>query len=430
MWSGIFKRAGLVLAGAMASRAMAFGANLVIIHSFSVEDYGCFALVLSVFNWALIFSHLDLYAGVSRMVGSLPGTSRDHLRHTIVASARWMAVGAALAGGCMAALIAGGQTEFSPGLLIFMSGLIPFSQISINDGLLKGMDRFGASAAVNLTPGALKLVFIGTGVWLLSPGRLELILSLFSLAAWGGWWISHATVKRLPGEDNKPGKGFDMATARSLFHFSKWVCWTDLMNTGILLGCNLILARYDLEDLARFNIVLLVFSILQMGFGAMTTVLIPQVSGISARGKQLSLPGAGCFCLLSLAALVPMGLLLFWPPCGRFLSLVLGNPAYAQVTPLLALILIAFPFRSLSAVNKGVLQGMGRADLTARVATITLVVHLILFFLFYTRFQLAGGLGALVVAYGVECILTRRAALSVARDRRSSPLNACDTTHE
>lgn len=406
MWQETFKNSTIVLAGVVSSRFFVFLFNMVIIRQLSVKDYALFAYAFSVFNWVLIFAHFDLYAAISRQISYLKALDRSSEIQQYYDHARILVSGLSVTGVIIAFSIANQEAYDKGPLFIFMVALIPVALFTVNDGYFKGFENYFFAAMVDAANGFSKFFFIGIALLFWDHLSLNQVFFLFFAAAVSGFFISSLVLQRYMSSPPKKVFLFEKKTFFNLLDFSKWVCITDLMNTGIILIGNLILSRYSTTDLARFNLVVLFYSVFQIGFGSITTVLIPQVSKKIAKKEKITLLGWDTLAWLSLVTAILIGSLLLLPYQTDILNFFFHKTEYGNTFNYLCILLIAFPFRIITMTNKGVLQGVGRPELMALVSAITLIAYISLFIPLYTLLGLWGAFAAMVCSYVVEFFLT------------------------
>jgi O-antigen/teichoic acid export membrane protein len=291
-------------------------------------------------------------------------------------------------------------------LTVFFTGLLPISLMSINDGYLKALEKFGYSALVEISGGLSKLAVLGLALLIMNTIEFSDVMMIFILASFLTFTVSSICILKVKTNIVSKAIRFKIATARALFNYSKWICLTDLMNTGILLTGNIILSYQKPKDLALFNVVILIYSIFQIGFGAITTVLIPYISRRSTKKEAIRLLGLREFILLALVTFALITGLLSFPWRQELLLVLFNKHEYLDAFGYLAILLTAFPFRLLAMTNKGIVQGIGQPKSIAYVSLLTLITHVLLFIPFYQLFALTGAMIAMVCAYLVEFFMT------------------------
>lgn len=403
MWKETAKNFSVVLLGVILSRFFLFLYNTIVIRELSVSDYALFSFDLAIFNWVLVFSHLDLYAAVSCIVSKYKALNQINQAWSCYCHAAIMAGLFSFLGIIVALLIAGTQQSYSMLFLtIFVLSLLPMSLVTVNDGYLKGLGQFRVSALVEVSGGLSKLVVLWLGLLIIQAVDLSYVLMFFTISVLLMFIVSSMFTLTFMPRSNPKTIHLNVSTAKALFDYSRWVCLTDLMNAGIPFAGNLILSHKNSGDLALFNIVILLYSVFQMGFGTLTTVLIPLVSRQSANKDNVRALGIReFFVAVFLTILLIFGLTCF-PWRHDILLFLFKKPDYVYAFNFLAILLIALPLRLFSVINKGILQGIGQPKLVAFVSILTLLTNIILFFPLYDTFSLAGAISAMVCAYGVD----------------------------
>ena len=193
---------------------------------------------------------------------------------------------------------------------------------------------------------------------------------------------------------------------KKLYHYSKWITLTDLFNSGKVLFNALVLSCFSLKDLALFNVVFVLFSVFAMGFGAVTTVLIPQVSYRAAKGDRIHLLGVKKFGYLVVVTIIIIGSILVVPQKEYLLTMIFNKAVYSEALFYVMVLLVVFPFRSLTMTYKGVVQGLGKTKGIAFVAFISFVVNAVLFIPLYKYFGLLGAITSVIVSNLVEFVLS------------------------
>jgi O-antigen/teichoic acid export membrane protein len=191
----------------------------------------------------------------------------------------------------------------------------------------------------------------------------------------------------------------------------------------LFLLANFILSAHSIEDLALFNIVVLLYSVFQIALGAITPVLIPQIADAAAKNQPIKVMGIKEIMFLLIVASCLIGFLFFVPFKEYILTLLFGKAQYSDALTYVALLLISFPFRLATATNKGIVQGLNRPKSMAIVSALTFGSAAILFLLFYKAYGLSGLITAFILSYFFEYILTNKAANRAIRQARFNSRN-------
>jgi len=406
MWKEALRNSSIILAGVISSRFFVFLYNTIIIRELSVSDYASFAFAMAVFNWVLVFSHLDLYAAVSWNVSKFKAMNQlsdawNYYRHAFI-----MAGIFAFVGMIVGILITNSQGVYSNiYITVFMISLLPMSLVTVNDGYLKGFEKFRLSAMVELSSGLSKLLVLVLAIFIMKSINLSAVFVLFTIASLIIYLISNTVIIKSNVRIVTRKKKISLSIAKKLFDYSRWVCLTDLMNAGILLSGNMIISHKNPTDLAAFNIVILIYGIFQMAFGAITTVLIPQVSRQDTNKQKVHMLGIRDFFVVSLLTIISIAILIRIPWSHDIILFLFKKPDYSNAFNYLSILMVALPFRLFSVANKGILQGIGHPKLAAITSIFTLMINIILFFYLYNIFSISGSMIAMVCAYIVDFII-------------------------
>lgn len=146
-------------------------------------------------------------------------------------------------------------------------------------------------------------------------------------------------------------------------------------------------------------------------------MLIPQISRRQTMKEEIRLLGMREFVLAGGVTAVLIAIILNFPYHEELLLFLFNKPEYSEVLNYLAILLVSFPFRLLTMTNKGVVQGLGRPKSVVMASFSALLTHILLFIVFYQLAGLPGGLVAMVCAYIVEFLLTKRAAHRVLKQK-------------
>ncbi len=413
MWREAAKNSLTIYAGSLLSGLFVFLYRICVIRTLSVEDYALFAVLTTMFTWIAVFSHFDLYAGVSKCVSECSEDSRLAEAKLFYHHAIVIALILSCAGICIGVIFSVKHYAHTYTLIFFFIGLIPFSLMTVSDGILKGTNRFAASAGMNVLLGLSRLLVFLPLVFLSSSVRLDHALMAFSTAMIVPFVAMHASIRRIGFFPLGIGISQGTPIYRALFDFSKWVTVTDLFNSGLLLASTFILSMYSLVDTAIFNVVIVLYMVVQIGYGAITSVLIPQISRAAAQGEQIRTLNMREFAVLAASMVTIVALIHAVPFKEQALSLILNNDAYSHALSYLLILLLISPFRVFSMVNKGIVQGLNDTRATAFVALSAFVVNLILVIPLYRIFGLFGVFAAMGTGYIVEFILSQRIAIRI-----------------
>jgi len=411
MWKKTIKNSTIVFTGVIISRFFIFLSNTIIIRQLNVSDYALFSLLTSILTWVLVFSHMDLYAAVSRFVSERNANNdeasiRAYYRNAVLMGAALSAVGVVIG-------VALSWSQNIPTLsrLIFMASLMPLALMTVNDGLLKGFHRFELSAAVDSSNGFSRFLVLLPAVCMLDSLSLQKILFLTAVATLVPFLLSWRFARKtLDGLSCNSHSLMDRDIMSDLFRYSRWVCLTDLFSAGLFLFANFVIAAESLEDLAQFNIIILLYSVFQMFFGAITTVLIPQISHAAAQKEAIQILGRREIVFLFLISSLLMAAIYFFPLKEEMLMLLFGKVHYADALNYIVLLLFTFPFRIASTTSRGIVQGLNRPRSIASTSAWTFGLSALIFLVLYKIYGLWGSIAALNASHVIEYVLAGKAA--------------------
>jgi O-antigen/teichoic acid export membrane protein len=420
MWKQAVKKSAIIFSGIFVSRLFVFLYRILIVRQLSVEEYAIFALLITTFTWVFVFSHFNLHAGVSKFVAEFRAKGEIEKSWGYYSHALMMGGGVSLIGILTAFIFLSCHDIRMSVSLAFFTGLIPYTIIQINNGFFNGHEKYLVTAEISSLVGISRFTILLIFIYFLSSLNLNQALMLFSLALLAPLLLSLGKIMGLKRDTHYVRSRFDVNVVKKLYHYSKWITVTDLLNSGRALFNTFILSFFSLKDLAIFNLVFVLFSVFSMGFGAVTTVLIPQVSFRAAKGDRIHLLGAKEFGYLSAATIVVIIFMLIVPHKERLMTMIFDDTAYEKALFYVMLLLSVFPFRSLTMTYKGVVQGLGETRAIAFVAGFSFFVNGVLFIPLYKCFGLLGAIVAVIISNLCEFFLSYFVALKVVRKNNHS----------
>lgn len=409
MWKQVLMGSAVVLGGTLISRLFTFLYNTMLIRELSVSDFAVFSLFMSILSWILIFSHFDLYAAVSKFVSESISKGHVKIAWNYHYNAVLLATALSVLGVAAAALLSAKIAASSLYSVFFFFSLIPLSVVTVNDGLIKGYQRFSLSAYVDVSAGFSKFIAVSAFVFMVGVLSLNDVFVLFALASSISLLLSIKFIRKLRSVYAPLSGNADRMIIKRLMSFSKWVCLTDLANTGILLFLNLMLSFYSYQDLARFNVVVLIYSMFQLSYGAITTVLIPKIARLAAQGGKIDKLGRRDIAYMYGMTIVIVIALYYLPYQERILQLFFKKAVYYDSLQYVAVLLFVLPLRIVTMTNKGILQGLEYPGDAARASVISLLGLIAVSLPLYTMFHFNGIIASLLLAYILEFTLYNRA---------------------
>jgi O-antigen/teichoic acid export membrane protein len=406
MWRETFKYLKITLSSMVISKLLILAYRLIIIRGLSVESYANFALLTTTFSWVLVFTHFNLSSAISNFTSELVEKGEEATVSNNFKTAITIVIFFSFISIIVSILLTKGIPINLLTKVFFFSGLILYSFLILSDGLFKGYSNFFAAAIVESATGLFRLLSIVVIIIMESLG-LGNILIFYSLAFIPPLVIASIYIYNKNPSVFKWDYNFDFNSLKKLLNYSKWICVTDLFSSGLFLISTFILARFSLKDLAIFNIVIFIYSLFQMFFGAITTVLIPQTAKYTARGVSIALPGNKEFCVLLSISLVVIFIILILPYKQNAVMYIFRNDVYLDVPNYITILFLSFPFKIISMINKGIIQGLKKTRPIAIVSIVVTFFAIILFIILYKKFQLYGAVFAITISSISEFYLNR-----------------------
>ena len=372
MWKKTIKNSAIVFTGVIFSRIFIFFSNTIVIRQLSISDYATFSLLTSIFTWILILSHLDLYSAVSRFVSENNSHNDLNSIRSYYKNATLMVMALSIVGIIIGIMLSYDQKVSTIPRIIFMMSLAPLALITINDGLLKGLHHFKLTAVIDTSNGFARFLILAPTLFIFGKLDLEKILILIAISTLVPLLLSNLFATRAIRETLHVSRArADTNVMSNLFQYSKWVCITDLLSAGLFLFANFVISSSSQEDMARFNIIILLYSVFQMFFGAITTVLIPQISQAVAQSRAIKILGIKEISMLSIISTTLIATIIFLPFKEPMLTLLFGKAQYSNSLNYVAILLMSFPFKIASTTNRGIVQGLNRPRSIAVASVLT-----------------------------------------------------------
>jgi len=404
MWKDAFKNASVILVGSIISRFFFFLFTACAVRMLSVEQYGLFAFLISLHTWLLVFAHFNFPAAISKYISEDLQRGRPDeiwkyyyggLLLTIFFSAF-----SVLAGVLLSVKM---NIEIAM-LFVFFSSLIMMSIYRLNDGLLRGHGFFQRSAILDIVNGFSRFALLLPFLFASSKISFNLFLTLYCVATLPSFGLSVFNVHRLRAR-YRGGQRPEWEKIKDIFSYSKWICFTDLASSGNILVINFILALYSYEDLAVFNVALLIYQIFNIALSSITNVIIPAVSRSVVEGKSISMPDGIKLTYLFIFSSCVSGMIIFLPFKREILTAIFHKVIYSESMKLAAILLLLFPLRVYSTIAKGILQGMNRPRQGAMISLGSLILISMLVMPLYSMVGLYGVILAMCITYFLEYAL-------------------------
>ena len=413
MWKTSIKYLSILLSGAIVSKFFLFLYNALIIRELTVNEYAIFTLLMSIFNWTFVFSHFDLSSAVSKYVSESVVEGDFEKGWNLHANAVYICLALATAGVVGAMLISSSTRGEKSSLFVFYLSLIPAAVVTINNGLINGYGKFVFSALIDGSTGFSRFMFLFIFLLLIGNLNLEKSLILFAAASLIPFTLSTFGLLSVRPDKASHYAGLRLSRMQELVSYSKWVCATDMLSSGIFLFTSFTLALWSHEDLARFGVIVFFYGIFQLSFVLIPSVLIPQVSQKVAQGESIGLLGAKEFGIVTLGTLVAIALLQVSSYNQEIIQLMFHKSLYSDSLTYAAILLLTLPFKIFAVTYKGIAQGMNHPRAIASVSLWSSVVYAICLIPMYRGLGIMGVVVSLNIMHVVEFLLCLRAVRKI-----------------
>lgn len=350
-------RQSVLLAGAIVgSRLINLGFRYVLARRLAVGDYGLLALLLSVATYGSQLGTLNLGTAAARFLPTLsPAAARHAARRLIVLSACFASVLALLA---MTVARQLSDSWSAAALVLAFVLLYPLS--STCEGILRSVGRIGTMALSQISSAGLRLIAllflssiaIGRSTTTAGLGAYAIAALLVAGA------LLFAALRALPSGGPNVREGNGIPASRFL-GYGAVLTATSGATLGLGFLNRILLRTYEgTEWVAHYDNALLAYGMLQTCLSAFVMVGIPTYArrGEGAAVPVLSVRRIGGAFLLGYAAFSAA-----WATgaLGALLD-VSSLGEYAPALPLLAVILLGFPFEALFVSVSAPLQARSR----------------------------------------------------------------------
>lgn len=346
----------------------------------------------------------------------------------------WLSAAAQLAlgvvgGGALAlsaAALAGGVLGVPPelaaeartALLLVAAALPPLLVTGAFRGALEGLQRFGATNAVAAPVAAggflLPLVAVRMGWGITGAVALLVLLRVAALAATA--LLAFRALPELVSPRTMPGD------LRRLLGFGGWISVSALLSPilvhadraliALLVGVAAVGYYTPAFELSTRLLILPV---------AVVGTLFPAISALAARGDHRRAGLLASRSVRYLLLLLGPAVVFFVAAADTVLRLWLGADFAAQGAPALRILALGVLVNALAHVPFSVLQGSGRADLTAKLHLLELPLHLVVAWLLVARWGITGAAAAWTLRVSLDAAALFALSRRVAPDVSSSP---------
>jgi len=332
--------------------------RLLAIHDLSIESYGRAALLLSIFNFALVFANFGVPAAAARLAARSTGLTRGR---DVLASVTKAAVIPSLAAGLGLGLTTLLLTHSIGLAVVCGAGVFPMVMSSVYAGFIRGRGFVWSSASVQpVNVVAQLLVLLGITAAGVSVGVGDVLISfcignvaafVLSLAFIARWTRSAHELDSPPDTEVKP---------RSVLAFSSWLSLANAAVLALAIIPRVALAHVSYGDVASFDLALLVYSIPQRLTASLVIAVIPLAAARQVAGSRITLPKAADAVALTVL-LAACDAVLWWTHALADLLNGVGLTHYLGAEKFLLILLLAAPAELFFSIDAAVLQAFGRS---------------------------------------------------------------------
>ena len=332
--------------------------RLLAIHDLSIESYGRAALLLSVFNFALVFANFGIPAAAARLAARSTGLTRG--RDVLVSVTKASVIPSLAAG------LALGVTTFvltnSIGLaLVCAAGVFPMVISGVYAGFIRGRGFVWSSASVQPVNVVVQLLVL----WGISASGVSVgvgwVLISFCIGNVAAFVLALAYIARWTRSVHEPDSPPDtQVRMRRVLGFSAWLSLANAAVIGLALIPRVALVHLSYGDVASFDLALLVYSIPQRLTASLVIAVIPLAAARQVSGRRITLP-TWADAVVLMAVFVVCDAILWWTHTLRDLLNGVGLTQYAGAEPFLLIFLLAAPAELFFSIDAAVLQAFGRS---------------------------------------------------------------------
>lgn len=285
-------------------------------------------------------------------------------------------------------------------------------------GTLEAAQRFDLSNAIRIPASALNFILpvIGGLLGMQLPGIMILIF-ISRVAAAVGWM--YLALKLFPNLRTRTK--ISMKVLKPLFSFGGWVTISSLMSPLLGTADRFIIGSIlPLKMISYYSPPSEMLGRLGIIPGSLVLTLFPAFSYLGlAESKERAVLffNRSVKYLLILMGLV-VGLILFYSK--SIISLWLGQDFLALSAPVLQILALGFFMNALAQVPFAFLQGMGRADITAKFHMAEALGYVPLLWLFISKWGINGAAAGWTIRVTLDLLLLLWASLSLAKIRISA----------
>ena len=363
MWSRVGRDTAVFAGAAMLMALFQAAFRLLAIHDLSIESYGRAALLLSVFNFALVFANFGVPAAAARLAARSTGLTRGR---DVLASVTKAAVIPSLAAGLALGLTTLALTNSIGLAVVCAAGVFPMVVSGVYAGFVRGRGFVWSSASVQPVNVVVQLlVLLAISASGVSVGVGDVLVS-FCIGNVAAFVLSLAYIERWRRSVHELDSPPDAQVGpRRVLAFAAWLSLANAAVIGLAIIPRAALAHVSYADVASFDLALLVYSIPQRLTASLVIALIPLAAARQVAGSRITLPTAADAVVL-MVALVLCDAILWWSHALSDVLNGVGLTHYLGAEPFLLIFLLAAPAELFFSIDAAVLQAFGRSRSLAK----------------------------------------------------------------
>ncbi len=332
--------------------------RLVAIHDLSIESYGRAALLLSVFNFALVFANFGVPAAAARLAARSTGLARGR---DVLSSVTKASVIPSIVAGLALGLTTLVLTHSIGLAVVCCAGVFPMVMSSVYAGFIRGRGFVWSSASVqpvNVVVQLLVLLVISASGVSVGVGWVLISFCIGNVAA---FVLALAYIERWRRSVHEPDSAPDtQAGPRRVLVFAAWLSLANAAVIGLAIIPRVALAHLSYGDVASFDLALLVYSIPQRLTASLVIALIPFAAARQVTGTRITLPTAADAVVLTVV-FVLCDAVLWWSHVLTDVLNAVGLTHYLGAERFLLILLLAAPAELFFSIDAAVLQAFGRS---------------------------------------------------------------------
>jgi O-antigen/teichoic acid export membrane protein len=372
MWERVTRDASILALGALILVPLQLGYRLLALTSLDAEAYGRAALLLSIFQAALLIGHFSLHIPASRLAARVPADGRRSLAAGLLRAS--VGPGAVAAAGM--ALITFLVLASVEQAALAAVGMAALAFASIGAGFLRGVGRVWTAAAVLPFNGVVQLLVLGVLVANGDSGTGQVLAAYYV----GNIAAAALVVALLAPGLRRASTSTVEPEARpfSLLRAAGYLTIAAAAVGAVTVAPRAILATHSYAQVAILDVALLAYTLWQRVTGSVFSAVVPARASVQDPGRKLFIPGLGTAAVVTaLAGVVAVALATTPWLEDAFVAVGLGE--YSEAVPVGAVLLLAAPAELFLSITAGAIAGAGLDRTLAAICIGALVAQLVLF---------------------------------------------------